>query len=241
MPVPSTLTQPVPFSSSNDVPPPKRPRRAVKAVAAVAGLALLVPVGVQVYDALPDWGAPAEQQIVDRSPAPLLVALEDLAEYHAATGTFQVLVDVERDTPYLPSVISGERTTLFATGNVDAYVDFANLGPERVAVSADRRSVTITLPAPALAPATVDPSASRVVGRERGLAERISGVFQDSPTDDQALYQLAEDKLDAAARESDLRARAQDNTRQMLTALAGSLGYEQVTVTFDGAPLGSAV
>jgi hypothetical protein len=29
-------------------------------------------------------------------------------ELTAVTGTFQVLVDVEHDTPYLPSVISGE-------------------------------------------------------------------------------------------------------------------------------------
>jgi hypothetical protein len=237
MPVPNTLIQPpVP---SYDAPPPRRRRRAVKAVAAVAGLALLVPAGMQVYDSMTDWGTPPEQQVVDRSPAPLLTALDDLAQYRAATGTFQVLVDVEKDTPYLPPAISGERTTLFATGNVDAFVDFTNVGPERVVVSDDRRTVAITLPPAQLSPATVDPGASRVVGRERGLVERVSGVFEDSPTDDQSLYQLAEDKLDAAARESDLTARAEENTRQMLTTLAGSLGYEQVTVNFDGAPVGA--
>jgi len=237
MPVPNTLIQP-PVPSYDAPPPQRRRRRAIKAVAAVAGIALLVPAGMQVYDSVTGWPAAPEQQVVDRSPAPLLTALDDLAQYRAATGTFQVLVDVERDTPYLPSVISGERTTLFATGNVDAFVDFTALGPERVVVSDDRRSVAITLPPAQLAAATVDPSASRVVGRERGLVERVGGVFEDSPTDDQPLFQLAEDKLDAAARESDLTARAEENTRQMLTTLAGSLGYDQVTVTFDGAPVG---
>ena len=238
MPVPNTLIQP-PVPSYDAPAPKRRRRRAVKAAAAVAGVALLVPVGIQAYDSVTAWPAAPEQQVIDRSPAPLLTALDDLAQYHAATGTFQVLVDVEKDTPYLPSAISGERTTLFATGNVDAFVDFTNLGPERIIVSDDRRSVAITLPPAQLAAATVDPAASRVVGRERGLVERVSGAFESSPTDDQALYQLAEDKLDAAARGSDLTARAEDNTRQMLTTLARSLGYEQVTVAFDGAPVGA--
>ena len=83
---------------------------------AVAALALLVPVGFGVADAVDRWWPSATPQQIDRSPAPLLLAMRDIADYHAASGTFQVLVDVEHDTPYLPSAISGERTTLFATG-----------------------------------------------------------------------------------------------------------------------------
>jgi hypothetical protein len=215
---------------------PTRRRRPVKLLAAVAGVAVLVPLGLQAIDALPQWGSPFEQQIVDRSPAALLVTLQDVAQYKAATGTFQVLVDVERDTPYVPSVISGERTTFFATGSVDALVDFSGLGPDRVAVSPDGRAVTVTLPAPVLSEPAVDSEQSRVVGRERGLAERLGGVFEDSPTGEQELYVLAGDKLAAAARESDLAARAEGSTRQMLTGLVGALGYEQVTVVFEADP-----
>ena len=211
---------------------PRRGRRAATVVAVAAGVAVLVPLGLQGAEQLPGWANPFEEQTVDRSPAALLVTLRDVSQYTAATGTFQVLVDVEHDTPYLPAVISGERTTFFAVGDVDATVDFANLGPDRVVVSPDRRSATITLPAPVLAEAVVDPEESRVVGRERGLAQRLAGVFEDSPTGEQELYLLAEDKLAAAAAESDLGTRAQDNTRQMLTGLAGSLGYDRVTVVF---------
>ena len=56
------------------------------------------------------------QEVVDRSTTPLLLALEDLHEYHAATGTFQVVVDREVHTRYVPSVISGERVEFLATG-----------------------------------------------------------------------------------------------------------------------------
>jgi Protein of unknown function (DUF4230) len=227
--MPSTL-QPAPIPSFRGT----RRRRRTMLVAAVAGVALLVPVGIGVSDALDRWTAPPPaEQTVDRSPAPLLLAMRDIAQYHAASGTFQVLVDVEHDTPYLPPAISGERTTFFATGNVDAQVDFASIGPDAVSVSPDRRSATISLPAPTLAPAVIDPAQSRVVGRERGLAQRVGDAIKDNPTDDSALYSLAAAKLDAAAAQSDLSARAADNTRRMLTGLAGSLGYDSVTVTFD--------
>jgi hypothetical protein len=210
----------------------RRRRPPLKLLAAVAALAIAVPVGAQVAGAFPALSATFEPQTVDRGPAPLMVALADIAEYHAATGTFQVLVDIERDTPHIPALISGERTTLFATGQVDALVDLSGLGPERVNVSADRSAVTFALPAARLAPATLDPAASRVVGRERGVVERLAGVLQNNPVDDEELYQLATRKLDETAHQSDLVVRAETNTREMLTSLARSLGYEQVTVTF---------
>ncbi|MGH3587102.1 MAG: DUF4230 domain-containing protein, partial [Pseudonocardia sp.] len=174
--------------------------------------------------------------VVDHSPAPLLLALRDLSQYHAATGTFQIVVDVEHDTPHVPSLISGERTTFLGIGSVDVTVDFANVGADRVTVSPDRRSVTIALPAPQLAPAVVDPATSRVVARQRGLMNRIAAVFQDNPTSEQKVYQVAQAKLNDAAKASDLSRRGEENTRQMLTALARSLGYTNITVTFDAPP-----
>src|SRR5688572_3375347 len=78
----------------------RRGRRTLTAVAAAAGVVVLVPLGVQGAGQL--WADPFEEQTVDRSPAALLVTLRDVAEYTAARGTFQVLVDVEHDTPYLP-------------------------------------------------------------------------------------------------------------------------------------------
>jgi hypothetical protein len=131
------------------------------------------------------------------------------------------------------ALISGERTTFLGRGSVDAAVDFSNLGPDRVTVSSDRRSVSFSLPAPQLAPAVVDPAASRVVGRQRGLLNRIASVFEHNPTSEQELYQLARTKLTEAAKASDLTRRGAETARQMITTLARSLGYTDVTVTFD--------
>ncbi len=216
----------------------RRPRRRVpvRLLAAGVGLLVLVPLADRAFDLLPSWDNPFAQDVVDRSTPPLMLALEDLDEYHAATGTFQVVLDQERDTPYLPSAISGERTTFLATGSVDAYVDFRDLGAQGVEVSADRRSVTLALPAPQLGEATVDPDNSRVLDRDRGLLERIGGMFEENPSSEGAFDSLAEQRLEDAAADSDLLVRAEDNTRDMLTALARSMGFEQVTVTFAPAP-----
>lgn len=216
--------------SSRPASVPRRRRPSLRLLAVGAGVAVLVPVGIEIAGWLPD--DPFEQDVVDRSTTPLLLALEDLAEYHAATGTFQVVVDQEKDTRYVPSVISGERVQLLATGTADAYVDFTTLDDGAVTLSADGTAATIELPAPRLDEVRIDPRETRVLDRDRGLVERIGDAVGDDPVDDSPVYALAEDKLTAAAAGSDLRERAETNTRAMLTGLARSLGVDRVEVTF---------
>jgi hypothetical protein len=212
-------------------------RRALGVGAAVLGLALLVPVADRGLDLLPGFGAdnPLASEVVDHSGPALMVALADVGEYHAAKATFQSVVDLERDTPWVPSVISGERTTYLATGSVDGIVDLPGLETGGVTVSPDGKGVTISLPPARLGEAAIDVEGSRVLTRDRGVVDRVGSVFADSPTTERDVMLAAEDKLEAAAAESDLLRRAEENTRQMLTGLARSLGFDQVTVTFDAA------
>ena len=145
------------------------------------------------------------------------------------------MVDTEKDAKYLPSFIKGERTLFLAQGSVDAAVDFSRLGPESVTVNPDR-SVTISLPHASLTRPFLDTAASHVVDRDRGLLDRLGSVFTDSPTGEQDLYAAAEPKLRAAANESGLVAKADENTTQMLTRLLGALGFDKVTVTWQENP-----
>jgi hypothetical protein len=210
----------------------RRPRRLRRRlVAAGIGAAVVVPLVGVAWDRVTGW-SPLEQDVVDRSTPPLLLALDDLDEYHAATGSFQVVIDQERDTPYVPSAISGERTSLLATGSVDAYVDFTDLGTDGVRLSPDGTSATITLPAPRLDTPQVDVANSRVLDRDRGLLDRLGDAVADEPVDDTALYAAAGEQMAAAAGSSDLRARAEENTRAMLTGLGAGFGVPTVTVTF---------
>lgn len=210
-----------------------RAARVALPVSLVVGALLLA--GLLLHS-LPGWPSlPFGEEEVDRSTPALLTSLSDLEEYHAATGTFQVVVDVERDTRWLPSLLSGERTIFLATGSVDAVVDFTGLDGSAVSTSADGERVTIALPPARLDEADVDLPNSRVLSRDRGVLDRVGGLFSDSPTSERQVAALAEDKLDTAAAESELRGRAEDNTRAMLEGLARALGYSEVVVRFDAA------
>jgi len=167
---------------------------------------------------------------VDRTPPALLKQLKNVTEYHAAEGTFLVRVDVENDVDVIPSFIAGEHTLFNAIGTVDATVDFSRIATDAVQVQGE--SVTITLPRPEYDKAVIDPARSRVIDRDRGLADRIGDLFGDDTNNERHLYLLAADKVDAAARESNLRTRAERNTTLMLEGLLGRLGYSDVRVVF---------
>jgi hypothetical protein len=173
-----------------------------------------------------------ETTTVDRSPPPVLQTLRDLSQYKAASASFEVIVDTERDVKYLPSFIAGERTLFVAVGSVDATVDFSALADSAVVMADDRGAVSIRLPRAVLAEPVVDTEQSRVAARSRGLFDRVAGIFQSEPTSDRPLYLAAEAKMADAAKATSLRERAEENTRIMLTSLLRSLGFERVTVTF---------
>ena len=216
---------------------PRRRRRVpVRLVAAGIGLALVVPAAAQLADWITGLEHPLEQRVVDRSTAPLLLALEDLEEYRAAKATFQVVIDREKDTPFLPAALSGERVSFLATGSADASVDLGGLTDGRITLAPDGSSVQFLLPAPRIGDVRIDPDESRVLDRDRGALDRVGGVFVENPSDDGELYRLAERRLATAAAESDLTDRAEQNTRAMLTVLARSLGVERVEVRFEPAP-----
>jgi len=209
-------------------------RASIKRVVVIAAgvvVALFVVGAIDVFDFLPN---PFKSSTVDRSQPALLEKLSDLSEYRAATAELQVLIDVEDDVRFVPSFIAGQRVTFLAGGSVDAAIDFSDLGKDAIEVDGD--SVTITLPAATVVDVDVDPDRSYVVNRDRGVLDRIGGVFSDNPTGEQELYKLAEKKLRAAADESALRDRAEKNTTKMLTALLHSLGFEKVKVVFEKPP-----
>ena len=195
---------------------------------AVVAVLLLVPALVPSLN-------PFDEETVDRSRPALLKSLENLSEYRAATANLQVVVDVEEDTDLIPSFVKGERTLFVAAGSVDAAVDFSALSKDEgaVRVSDDRRSATITLPAPTLSQPRIEPDRTRVYDRDRGILDRVEDAFSDRPGDEQPLYRLAEEKLsEAAAAEPELRRTAERNTRAMLEGMLRGLGFERIDVRF---------
>src|SRR6478672_6014111 len=84
-----------------------RPRR-TRLLAVVAALALLVPIGIGLGSAVSDFFGGGTTQTIDRSTDALLLSVRNISDYHAATGTYQVLVDVEQENSRLRAS-SGQR------------------------------------------------------------------------------------------------------------------------------------
>ena len=178
---------------------------------------------------------PLREETVDRSQPALLKSLTDLAELHAAEGRYQVLVDVEKDTRYVPTALKGTRVLYSATGSVDALVDLSAISPGSVRI--DGSTVHVTVPSVRLAEPALDLAESRVVSRDRGLLDRIGSAVGEERNPDQQLLVLAEDKVGRAAGEdAQLRQRAEANVRTTIAGLVRSLGFTDVVVDFAAAP-----
>ncbi|MFM8302881.1 MAG: DUF4230 domain-containing protein [Actinomycetota bacterium] len=214
--------------------PPRRRGLGLRTLGVLAGLGAVAVALVLLAEAIGGFHVSLfETKRVDRSAPVVLKQLRDVSTFTAATGEFEATIDVEDDVDLLPAFVAGERTIFVGVGTVDAQVDFASIDKDAVAVGQDG-SVAVTLPAPVLARPVVDPARSRVVDRDRGIVNRVADVFTDSPTSERGLYLQAQRRLAAAARGSELRARAEANTERMLRGLLGRLGYETVTVAFTG-------
>ncbi len=200
------------------------------------GVVLLV-VGGPLLSMLVNRFNPLAVRTVDRSGPTLLTAISDMHTYQAASGEFQVVVDIEKDAKWLPSAIRGERVVLLAQGSVDAGVDLGAIGPRSIATDPKTGAVTITIPHATLGEAHVDLKASTVVRHDRGLFDRLGSTFGDASQTDNNAFVLAEAKLHKAAVDSKLLDKAETNTAQMLRQLVTGLGHNQVTVHFTDGPV----
>lgn len=222
-----------PIEPADGVPPsPGGPARGLLWVLGAAALAVVVLLGVQATGILPDFRNPFAKQQTDRSQPPLLKSIQDLSRYVAAEGNFQVVVDLQNDRRNVPDWLLNQRTLFVGAGSVEAYVDFTRISEGAVVESADGKSVEIKLPAPQLGQTNLDLEKSYVFAEQRGLLNRIGDLVDGDPNRQQQVYQLAEERITAAARDSGLTQRAEENTRKMLEGFLRSLGYEKVTVTY---------
>ncbi|MER5180386.1 DUF4230 domain-containing protein [Streptomyces sp. NPDC002896] len=201
--------------------------------AAVLLFAALFAVGR--FDLLPGPGDLFEEDTHDRSGPALLKSLQDISRYDAASGNFQVVVDLEKDARFLPDAIRGTRTLYVGAGTVDAYVDLGKIGQDDVVDDDDRTAASLELPHARLGEPALDADRSYAVSKQRGLLDRLGDFFSDNPSSERAVQRLAVRHIADAAEESGLTARAEKNTTSMLDGLLRSLGFKEVKVTYGHA------
>ncbi|CAM3496047.1 DUF4230 domain-containing protein [Nocardioides zeicaulis] len=193
--------------------------------AAAIGIAAFVGLGVFGLFSIPNI---FKTERIDRSAPPVLKSIEDLAEFRAAVGNFEVVLDIEDDVNNLPDFLAGERNLYVVTGTVDAYVDFSGLAKGDITLSEDGTKATIRLPEVELGEPNLDHENTYRYENDRGLLTRVGDAF--SAEDDSTLFVEAEDKLATAAEASELKEQALSNTKDTLGSICKALGVEATFV-----------
>jgi len=201
----------------------------------VAAAALVLIAVLSAVHLLPQLRNPFGQTTTVRSEPVILKSITELSRYDAASGSFEVVVDLTQRTSLLPLFLAGSQTLFIGQGTDIAFVDFSQLRSQAITVSADRTAVTVSLPKAQLEPAVLNVSQSYVYAQQQGLFNRIGNFFSGNPNSQQQVYILAQQKIQAAAQQSTLLSEAQRNTEGMLDGMLTSLGFQHVTVTFGGA------
>ncbi len=211
--------------------------RLAMAAAAVAAVAAGV-IALSAVHLLPQLRNPFAEKTTVTSQPVLLKSITALSRYEAASGSFQVVVDLSQHS-LLPSFLQGSETLFIGQGTDIAFVNFGQLKGQAIRVSANRSAVTVTLPRAQLEPAVLNVRQSYVYAQQQGLLNRIGDFFGGNPNSQQQVYIAAQQKISAAARHSPLLAEAERNTRGMLTGMLSSLGFKRITVNFGSpAPAG---
>lgn len=196
--------------------------------------AALVVAGALVTVALAGLGVvnmfgsnPFQVSKTDRSQPVLLKSVQELSQYHAAVGNFELVLDIKDDVAWIPNFIAGQRTLFVAAGTVNTYVDLSGLADHDLMLSPDGKSMTVRLPEPRLDKPNLNFDRSYIYDQDRGVVDRVVDAL--ATPEQTEFYQLAEAKMVSAAEESNLRKQATDNTKAMLTTMFGSAGIQ---VTF---------
>jgi hypothetical protein len=215
---------------------PRMPR--VGSLAGIVGAVAAVLVLIVVLSAvhlLPQLRNPFAQTTTVRSQPVILKSITELSRYEAASGSFEVVVDLTKRTSLLPAFLAGSETMFIGQGTDIAFIDFSQLKSQAITMNANRTAVTVALPKARLEPAMLNVAQSYVYAQQQGLFDRIGNFFAGNPNSQQQVYVLAQQKIQTAAQQSPLLTEAQKNAEGMLDGMLTSLGFQHVTVTFGGA------
>jgi Protein of unknown function (DUF4230) len=201
------------------------------AIGVLAGLAAIWVVLAAVH-LLPQLRNPFAQTTSITTGPVILKSITALSRYEAASGTFQVVVDLSTHTSFIPSFIAGSQTLFIGDGTVVAYVDFSGLHGDAIGVNNARTAVTIHLPAAQLEAPVLNVDQSYVFAEQQGLVNRVANFFSGNPNSQQAVYIIADKRIASAAHSSSLTADAERNTREMLNGMLTTLGFQHITVLF---------
>src|SRR5207302_8050007 len=115
---------------------PRMPRVGGIVAAIVAAIVLIVVLSA--VHLLPQLRNPFAETTTVRSQPVILKSITNLSRYEAASGSFEVVVDLTKRTSLLPSFLAGSETLFVGQGTDIAFTDFSQLKRQAITMNANR-------------------------------------------------------------------------------------------------------
>jgi hypothetical protein len=168
-------------------------------------------------------GARESRLVIQASQPAVVRQIQQLQRLETVRYTVDKIISGERNEPYLPKFLAGDRLLLIVHGEVIGGVDLSKLQANDVSVHG--RSVSLHLPPTEILVTRLDNGKTRVYSRD-------TGVFSSpDPNLESEVRAEAEKQLQQAAEQDGILTKATENARTALTAILKGLGFDQVDFT----------
>ena len=162
-----------------------------------------------------------EGQSQTTTSAVALEGIQKLDQLDTVRMTQSVVVTKETGGTELRRFLAGEEVILVAVGDVEAGVNLSDLTEQDVQV--EENAVTLNMPEPEISSVALDEEETRLYDRDQGILR-----LRPDETLVEEARQEAQDELEAAARQNDIRATAERNAEDTIRTFLTTLGYENV-------------
>lgn len=159
---------------------------------------------------------------IDTSSPSVVEKIRQLSRLETVAYSIDKIVEGDKENPYLPSFLVGDKLMLVAHGEVIAGVDLTRLQPSDVTVRGDQ--VTVRLPAAEILETRVDNSKTKVYSRTTGV------LVNPDPNLETQVRQTAEQQFMQAAIADNVLDKARQNARTGVSALLSGLGFKRIDV-----------
>src|SRR5262245_37111829 len=162
-----------------------------------------------------------EKRINVSQPA-VVRQIQQLERLETVAYTMEKLVWGERDNPYIPKFLIGDRLVLVVHGEVVAGVDLGRVTSADVKV--DGKNISVHLPQAELFSTRVDNEKTKVYSRDTVLFSRPDPNFETE------IRREGERQLKQAALKDGILETANQNARATMVSLLKGFGFQQVEI-----------
>lgn len=187
---------------------------------AVIGSAVWVSTGLGLLRLMGLSGGGAT--VINASQPTVVREIQQLQRLETVNYTMDKIISGERDNPYLPKFLAGDRLLLVVHGEVIAGVDLGKVQPADVSVHG--RAVSLRIPAAEVFSTRIDNAKTRVYSRDTGL------FSSPDPNLESEVREEAERQLQQAALQDGVLKNARENAHNTLLIMLKGLGFDQVEI-----------